>query len=503
MRLLIIALLLSLSVVFAAEIRYGQLYLEVLVSESKQILISSTGNINIGETGSPLAKLLNGDVSLQLVASDDQDMLGLINKAEVISADSIKQYPDANIRERFIWQDGKLAIQYEKLTFEDKYFTSKGAAESYAAQTGYPKQQISYIPMQNASLKVSPQNGEAFYYQLPVKLSAMDNILFNGIKNDYNGTFIIKSIQGKLVVTNLVDIENYVAGVVPNEIGNSAPEEALKAQTVAARTHAISLLLQNKHVGDGYDLCNGTHCQVHKGNYLRETQIDKAVLDTKGIVMLYEDKIADGVYHSSCGGKTESNQNAWSGKAIPYLQGVACNPELDSLDLSNETNAINWINTNELSSNMASWEKRSEKWEKTLSKNSLQMNSGVRNPRSITILHRGVSGRIMRLKITGDNEEIIRGEYRIRQILGSLPSSFFYIANGIRVNNSYSLADEISIKGRGSGHGVGMCQVGALQKARAGWIWQDILLFYYPGILFSDDWLQTNNLNGSEIHSGE
>lgn len=484
-------LYLCIASIIAAEIRNGQLHLEINILEGQSIKISSKGNLIISEIASPLSREYNDEVSLHLFQQDQQKKWGLLNKTELIQPDSLRLYLDDTIREKFVWLDSKLLLQYEKLTYEDKYFDSKEAAEQYALQTGYPKKSIVNIPMQNATLKVTTTNNKTHFYQLPVKIQTQNPISFNEQQFDYDGVFTVKQIDGKLIFNNLRDLENYIAGVVPNEIGNLAPDEALKAQAVAARTHAISMLLFNKHAIDGYDLCNGTHCQVYKGNHLRTKSIDKAVLETKGIVILYEDKIADAVYHSNCGGKTETNQGAWAGKPIPFLQGVACFSELDSIDLSIESNAVNWINKDNQNSDMASWESRTSNWERSIKKSTLEKNSGVNNLRSINIVVRGYSGRILKLLLKGSNEITIDGEYKIRQMFGGLPSSFFQITNGKRTNSTYFIQDNILLRGKGAGHGVGLCQVGTIQKARMGWKWDELLRFYYPDTILSDDWLKT------------
>lgn len=496
MRLLLtVALLLTLSVLFSAEIKDGQLFLDIYILDGKQITINPQGNFTISEISSPISRQYKDKITLQLSAADEQPMWGIVNKSEIIKPDSTEFYLDENIREKFVWQDSRLIIRYEKLTFEDEYFPSKDAASGYAAETGYPKKQIRSIPMQNAGLKVTQPDGTVHFFQLPVKLSCKNGISLNSNADIYQGMFIIRPGYGKLVITNLQDIENYVAGVVPNEIGNNAPQEALKAQAVAARTHAVSLLLYNRHSDDGYDLCNGTHCQVYKGNHLRGEEVDKAVLETKGVVMLYDNKIADGVYCSSCGGKTESNQNAWSGNPIPYLQGVSCYPELDSLDLTLESDAVQCINTKISTSDMASWEKRSEMWDRTITRTQLAANSGVSGLQSLEVIKRGFSGRIIKLRLIGDSTLLLDNEWKIRQQFGGLPSSFFYITNSKNHDGkTYSLPETINIKGKGSGHGVGLCQVGALQKARQGWNWDAILSHYYPGITLGTDWLQTDKL---------
>jgi len=497
MRLLLtIAIITILSALYSAEIKDGQLWLEVHILSGKQIDIRTEGKIQIQEIGSTLSGEFFGNIKLEIIAQDEQKMWGLIHHTVIVNPDSMQNFKYENIREKFIWQDGKLAIQYERLYFEDKYFSTLDAVEKYASETGYSTKQISSIPMQNASLKVTYNSNKTRFYQLPVQIVFGSDVSFNQQTYSYCGVFLVKPVRGELSLTNSLDIENYVAGVIPNEIGNLAPEEALKVQAVAARTHAISLLLQNKHINDAYDLCNATHCQVFKGNHLQSEEVQKSVLDTKNVVMFYDGRIADAVYHSSCGGKTETNQGAWFGKPIPFLQGVACFPELDSLDLSVEENSVKWIETKTDTSEMTSWEKRSQSWEKTISRANLEKASNVRGLHSMKVLSRGFSGRIIKLKLIGLNEVSIEGEYKIRQAFGGVNSSFFYIQNGKRSNITiYALPENIIIKGKGFGHGVGLCQVGALQKARAGWLWQDILSYYYPGTVLATEWLTANYAN--------
>lgn len=489
---LLILLLILISVLTAAEIRNGQLWLEVFITEDKAIEVHTNGTISIQEIGSPVSVSYNSKITLKPDAPAEQVMWGLINRTEIIAPDEYDPASDDFILEKFVWQDGKLAIQYEKPVFEDRYFPSREAAEKYALETGYSTKQIASIPLQNSRLKVIDSDKKQRFFQMPVYLNCSEPVLFG--ESEYEGTFIIKSKHSSLVVTDLIDLESYIAGVIPNEIGNLAPTEALRMQAVAARTHAVSLLLQNKHINDGYDLCNKTHCQVYKGNHLKTTQVDEAVLDTKDIVMTFENRICNAVYHSNCGGKTDGNQHVWFGKPIPYLQSVACHPELDSLDLSIEKSAIEWINSKTDSDGMTSWERRSENWDKTLSRDKLAQNNKVKNLQSMVVLKRGDSGRIMKLKLVGSNEVTIEGEYKIRQGFGNLPSSFFYIKNGKKISEQkYSLPSSILIRGRGFGHGVGLCQVGALRKARDGWNWQDILSFYYPGLELTTEWLRIPN----------
>jgi SpoIID/LytB domain protein len=492
MRLIIISAVILLAAVSlpSTEINNGRLFLKIWLWEGNQIEVSSSGVFSITEESSPVSVSYSGSAKISITGAEPQLMWGIINRIESVNPDSQQVGEEVQLRQKFTWEKGKLMISREKVIYEDRYFPSKVLAERYADEAGYPYRQVQPIPVQNSMIRVTNSNNENHYYQLPVRISGIEPIRTDCTGYLYPGTFMIDAVEGKLQVSNIVDLESYIAGVVPNEIGDNAPEAALKAQAVASRTHAISLLLTNRHLNDGYDLCNGTHCQVYKGLFLRSEEVLKAVNETGGYIMLHNGIIADAVYHSSCGGKTESNQNIWKGKPIGFLQGVSCFQELDSIDLSIEQNVRKWIDTTIEDKSMSRWEKSSEQWERTISRETISKNCNVTNLRSMEVIQRGNSGRIIRLKLHGDTDVVIEGEWNIRKIFDNLPSSFFYIYNGVESEpKSYSLQRSVKVKGKGFGHGVGLCQVGALRKARQGWLWEDILSYYYPGIELNDKWM--------------
>lgn len=496
---LIILIAVFISGLSGAEIIKGRLQLEMLITESGIITISNTdsmgneiaGQLTLIDADGFSTDVYSNKLVLELVNEKSELVWGILNRAQRFDPTLEDKSEDLNLRNRFAWENGKLTIIREKLVFEDKYFNTRSDAEKYAQETGYPIKQVQSIPMHNARMRAVSDKGKINYLQLPVEIRCASSISFNENEIKYHNTrFWVKQVKDILQVTNLVALESYLCDVVPYEIGHEAPTEALKAQAVAARTHSVSLLLMNRHLDDGYDLCQGTHCQVYKPGLPVPERIISAVTDTEGLVMIYEDRIADGVYHSCCGGKTENNQSAWNGKPIPYLQGVACCSELEELDLTSETNAVQQLETQTDTTGMTSWEKRSASWERTISRQSLASDLKVKNLHAMKILRRGNSGRILKLKLIGSNEVTIEGEYKIRQALGGLPSSFFYVKNGRKTSaTTYSLPEKITVKGKGFGHGVGLCQVGALRKARSGWLWQDILTTYYPGVAISGDWL--------------
>ncbi|MDZ4122497.1 MAG: SpoIID/LytB domain-containing protein, partial [Candidatus Cloacimonadaceae bacterium] len=232
---------------------------------------------------------------------------------------------------------------------------------------------------------------------------------------------------------------------------------------------------------------------VYKGRHLLNQNILTAVEQTKGEILVYEGRIASATYHSSSGGKTDSSQNIWRGNFYPYLCGVTVYPEAESYDLTTETDAKKWINFKLQTNGMSSWERQSLSWSKSISRSQLAKNLSLSRINTIEIVRRGFSGRILSLRFNGD--VLLEGEYRIRQAFGNLPSSFFYIeGNQGRSkdgNPLYTVHETIKLNGKGSGHGVGMCQVSTLQKARAGENYKDILSTFYPGTEIIDKWLES------------
>ena len=136
----------------------------------------------------------------------------------------------------------------------------------------------------------------------------------------YNGGFQYARRDGALItVVNFVDIEDYVKGILPYEMNNAWPLEALKAQACCARTYALASL--NRHSANGFDLCTTEHCQVYRGRGSANTRTDQAVDETEGMYVTYNDTLCQTYYSASNGGASESVENVWT-ETLPYLRGV-------------------------------------------------------------------------------------------------------------------------------------------------------------------------------------
>ncbi|MCL2772465.1 MAG: SpoIID/LytB domain-containing protein [Oscillospiraceae bacterium] len=168
-----------------------------------------------------------------------------------------------------------------------------------------------------------PSNaGNVTYGQSITELSMNTTGLITSPANNlYSGAFIYRIHSAGVEIIGLMSLEDYVKGVVPNEISPAWSTEALKAFAIVSRTYAVHNM--GKHAADGFMLCNDTHCQLYVGLKNATDATNAAVDATKGLVVTYQNKTIDAVYCSSCGGVTENHNDAWGGNLIyPYLVSV-------------------------------------------------------------------------------------------------------------------------------------------------------------------------------------
>ncbi|MEN6444524.1 MAG: SpoIID/LytB domain-containing protein [Candidatus Cloacimonas sp.] len=490
---LLLLLLLCGSLLAGAQVLDGELYLEINLVISPSLNISFpkvTTPIIVSENEGLISRSFNSDIYISIVNPTKTVRYAILNYLDTTF--SPEEEKNAVVKDIFVWEEGRLIKKKELQHFLPENFNTEEEAQQYALLHNIPTQYIREMPLLNSTVQIQDAKGNIYYMETPLKIHSENDLCFNEDGFGYSGDFILKTVKRQIVLNQFLPLEQYLAGVVPNEIGDNAPFEALKAQTVAARTHALSLLLNNKHKTDGYDLCNSTHCQVYKGKYLQNEQIWKAISECAYEVLCLNGNLAEATYHSCCGGKTDASSIIWKGKPVEHLNGIICIDNAENYDLTKESEAREWINEKLPTENMTTWEKGALSWHKSISLKQLADNAGLNDIDKIEIIKRGNSGRITELKLIGSETVTLNNEYQIRQIFGNLLSSFFYI------EGSYATEDgivtiyphkELNLKGRGAGHGVGMCQVGALRKAREGFNYEEILQFYYPGTTLNKDWL--------------
>lgn len=246
-------------------------------------------------------------------------------------------------------------------------------------------------------------------------------------------------------IVNNIDIDRYVAGVVESEGGVGWNIEYYKVQAIISRSYALKY--KDKHAKEGFGLCDRVHCQAYLNMLRYSTTIDSAVQLTKNLVLIDgKDYLIDAYFHANCGGQTFEPQYVWN-SSLPYLK-----TRLDTFCIYTK---------------QAEWEKRISKteWSNFLIKN---YNYPIKDSLFNSLIY--------------EFDQQTRKAFYIDPVLGiplrdirdkfALKSTFF---------SCRPEGDDVVLSGRGYGHGVGLCQEGAMKMAKLGYSHGDILQFYFPG----------------------
>jgi stage II sporulation protein D len=288
----------------------------------------------------------------------------------------------------------------------------------------------------------------------------------------YRGELILLSSgDNRIMVVNRLPLDEYLRSVVPSEIGNpgNTAYEAYKAQAVTARSYAVSLMSKNSAFS--YDLTANTGDQVYRGSSTENQLADGAVYETAGECLEVDGRVVTTFYHSTCGGHTAEPSEVWG------EQFAASNRWLRSVEDDGYDRSSRW-----------------SKWEITWSraqlllllKNNLPSVAGVSaeevgEPKDLEVVSRGESGRNTLVKIETDKRVLQVAGDNIRRVLrqpdGSLlPSTMFDLS----VERGGPGGVSIVARGRGFGHGLGLCQSGAIARAVDGQSYRKILDHYFP-----------------------
>ncbi|MDD2212341.1 MAG: SpoIID/LytB domain-containing protein [Clostridia bacterium] len=356
------------------------------------------------------------------------------------------------------------------------------------------------------------------------------NVFCFGKKN-YRGNLLLENIQGKIHAINYLDVEQYLYGVVGAEMGPGAPEEAYKAQAVVSRTYAF---YSKEHPQLNYDLGISTQWQVYGGydtEILSSPLVKKAVDETRGQVICYDRELIQAFFHSNSGGYTEACENVWL-ESLPYLQPIVTPEDVVAMQVAQN---LSWTAETYL------WEKsfsrqelmnQLEKWNRAHPNNAvnvgeiydLSVKRWAVDPQTKEFLAKETaSGRVTQLSFTGSKGA--KSFYRdmIRSVLGLRSTLFEVICNStVKIWNAFGSLDfysytkdlkavnadgyitalngnneeyyvlgadglqtipkvfsEVTFKGKGYGHGLGMSQWGAWGMALRGAKYDEIIEHFY------------------------
>ncbi len=331
---------------------------------------------------------------------------------------------------------------------------------------------------------------------------------------------------GLVTAINILPVEDYLLSVISSEMSATSSGELLRAHAVISRSWLLAQIDKTSRLSElperyrtsfiteteltrwydredhkDFDVCADDHCQRYQGITRASTKVvQDAVRETSGEVLMSGDNICDARYSKCCGGVTELFENVWEPVSHPYLQKITDNrqpPEGFDTDLTVEENAMEWIrgnpeafcNTSDrniLSQVLNNYDQEtSDFYRWRVSYTQSELSALVRERTGIDFgavtslepLTRGTSGRIVRLRITGEKKTMIIGkELEIRKALSRthLYSSAFFV-------ETVTWDGEMTfiLHGAGWGHGVGFCQIGAAMMGASGYSYRDILSHYF------------------------
>lgn len=302
------------------------------------------------------------------------------------------------------------------------------------------------LPVTVKYMKDSLQVEGKFYKKL--YFSSSSALFINN--KQYRGLAELSIKDKGILVVNQLPLEEYLVGLINCEISSAWPIEAVKAQAIIARTYALNRKMAR--LNSPYHLESSVMDQVYEGSTIEDSRAQRAVTETAGEVLTYNGAIIQAFYHSSCGGKTESSENIW-GTSLPYLKGVNCQYCLTS--------------------------PTSTKWEYKLSIKELEdrLHGAGYKILGLYDIKTGIinsNGRLkgVNLLATKGGLTITGEQFRKAIGYGFIKSTRFSVKN---------YKNEIIFYGSGNGHGVGLCQWGAKQRALDGFASAEILSYYYPG----------------------
>ena len=318
------------------------------------------------------------------------------------------------------------------------------------------------------------------------------------------GDLHISSLESYLFVVNKVYLEDYLMCVATSEMSGNCPLALLEAQTIVARSWILAAA-EKKHKDLDLDACNDDCCQRYQGIANINQESIKAAKNTRGIILVHDDEVCDTRYSKSCGGISENNENVWDTDPKPYLISVVDSRSSENNDVTSENGFRQWIKRktfsfcgpefipeSELTKFLGSVDVKGQYFRWKISYNNEEITDLInsktkksfRNIRSLIPLKRGKSGRITELEIVGEADGgsadsiLIESEYEIRRVLHHefLYSSAFTVETNSDDENG---ENRFTLRGAGWGHGVGLCQIGALGMALDGRKKEEILFHYY------------------------
>lgn len=427
-----------------------------------------------------------------------------------------------------------------KFKFNSPYFIAKDKESKYTNQNivigeqcvEYSKGKILWNGEEYSSILFLPQSNNGTFWLKDVTIGV--NFHWERKEDQKFGDSLKLIVEdNQITAINLIGIEDYLTSVISSEMSATASEELLRAHAVISRSWLLAQIEKNKEITESkqeystcsqsenelikwydredhvnFDVCADDHCQRYQGLTRASTQkVRDAIAATWGEVLTYNNKICDARFSKCCGGGVEEFQYCWEDVKYPYLVKLRDSKSTTDLpDLRVEENAQKWIlekpdafcnttDTKILSQVLNNYDQETVnfyRWKQEYSGKELSSlilsRSGVDYGDIIDLapVERGVSGRLVKLKIVGTKKTMIIGkELEIRRTLSTshLYSSAFVVnKEGVEKNKEgIEVPEKFILLGAGWGHGVGLCQIGAAVMGEKGYKYKEILFHYFVG----------------------
>lgn len=510
---------------------------------SERVMIKASSTYELESSGN---KNLCKKVSYYVIDKNNKLSPGN-SKDLIIGKDNIKSFPDnkGELKTFLIYPMDYTSMRvgisntgFSSLNFDRVTINCMNDSEVYSKQEHFsmkiPKNTIVFLEDDGEKIKLTI-NDVTKYFSSRLYLSG-NSMYINTITRgappfvpSYDGVLEFYPEKNNFLIINEVNLEDYLCKVVPSEMPISGGIEALKCQAVAARTYAISDMLQSRFASQGFYVDDSTQSQVYNNTPLQSLST-KAVMDTKGMILTYNDKPIDAKYYSTSCGSGANAKDIWfnpdgSGDNAPYLvthdylTGGAPLPkgEDEWLKFYKDTKvkAIDSVSpyfrwniiftpealTKTLNKSLENiYDNRKEYMTTLINGKSMDKLPELKELKDIKILNRSEGGNVKEISFIFENATVnIKADYNIRGALrcsksyagetipinrykfssltsgGYLPSSFFSIE---KVSGNYI------IYGGGYGHGVGMSQYGAMELSKKGMKYADIINTYYKDVTF-------------------
>ena len=388
-------------------------------------------------------------------------------------------------------------VSGEKISFSlNKPYVAKGEVITGQQVVEFSEGGILWRGTQYRNLTFTPQSKDASFSLNDVTIG----VNFHWERKEtqtFEGTLRIVVEADKIVAINELPVEKYLTSVISSEMSSTSSLEFLKAHAVISRSWLLAQIEKRKQHESGgdnffsftksdhefirwydredhtiFDVCADDHCQRYQGiTRANNTHVEEAISQTRGQVLMYGDEICDARFSKCCGGQTEEFQYCWEDTPKPYLVSFH-DPYCNTNDKHILSQVLN--DFDQETPDFYSWEVRYTQSELSeLVNRKLKDDFGLIT--DLIPVERGKSGRIWKLKIVGTKKTFTIGkELEIRRALSEshLYSSAFEVEKD---------GDTFVLKGKGWGHGVGLCQIGAAVMGEQGHPYDEILLFYYRG----------------------